>query len=139
LFQLLPLLTSAVSSDIDTYMRRKRRNLLGYCVATLFALTAYFACIMAFITWLMRSNDPTMSWIIVGVIFISLALTALIFLLALSRYEKYQKKNTASATSTAALMFASQASKSSSTLTAILALAGAYFAYSQSGKSSEDS
>ncbi len=138
MLKLLPMLASAASSDLEQYIRRKRRNLIGYCVAALFGFTAYASGVAALVVWLMQTNSPLVTWLVVGVISISLSLLAIAIILGLNYYEKRKRSRTSSTASTAALFAASQAASSKSFTPVMLALAGAYFAWSHNSKSKQE-
>ena len=134
MLKLLPMLASAASSDLEHFVKRKRRNLIGYCVAALFGLTAYVSGVMAFVVWLLQNNSPLMTWLVVGVISISLSLLVISIILGINYYDKRKRSRTSSTTSTAALFAASQAASSKNFTPILLTLAGAYFAMSRSSK-----
>lgn len=135
MLKLLPMLASAASSDLEQFVRRKRRNLIGYCIAALFGLTAYASGVMALVVWLMQTNSPLATWLVVGVISISLSLLAIVVILGLNYYDKRKRSRTSSTASTAALFAASQVASSKGLTPIILTLAGAYFAWSRNTKS----
>lgn len=136
MLRLVPTLLSAVSTDIEKIIRRKRRNLIGYCVATLLALTAYFSGVMALVTWLMQSNNPLTSWLVVAVIAISISLLVIASIMTVNYFEKREKSKPSNTATTASMIAASQMSNSKNLSPLIISALGIYFAWSKM-KSSE--
>lgn len=136
MLRLIPTLLSAVSTDIEKIIRRKRRNLIGYCVATLFALTAYFSGVMALVTWLMQSNNPLTSWLVVAVLAISISLLVIASIMTVNYFEKREKSKPSNTATTASMIAASQMSNSKNLSPLIISALGIYFAWSKM-KSSE--
>lgn len=136
MLRLIPTLLSAVSTDIEKIIRRKRRNLIGYCVATLLALTAYFSGVMALVTWLMLSNNPLTSWLVVAVLAISISLLVIASIMTVNYFEKREKSKPSNTATTASMIAASQMSNSKNLSPLIISALGIYFAWSKM-KSSE--
>lgn len=140
MLRLIPTLISAISTDIEAAIRRKRRNLIGYCAAALFALTAYFAGVMALVTWLMQSNNPLMSWVVVAVIAISLSLLVIASIMAVNYSEKRKTRKPSNTATTASMITASQVASSKNFSPLIISALGIYFAWSKmNGSNRKDS
>jgi chromate transport protein ChrA len=136
MLRFIPTLLSAVSTDIEKVVRRKRRNLIGYCVAVLFALTAYFAGVMALVSWLMQFNDPLISWLVVAILAMSVALLVIASIMTINYVEKRKKSKPSNTATTASMIAASQISSSKNLSPLIISVLGIYFAWSKM-KSSE--
>ena len=131
MLRLIPTLFSAVSANIDKVIRRKRRNIIGYCVAVLFALTAYASGVMAFVTFLMQSNSPLTSWLVVAVIATSISLFVIALIMTINYLEKRKTSKPSNTASAASLIAASQVSNSKNISPLIISALGIYFAWSK--------
>jgi len=131
MLRLIPTLLSAVSADIDKVIRRKRRNMIGYCVAALFGLTAYVSAVMALVTLLMQSNSPLTSWLVVAVVATSISLFVIATIMTMNYLEKRKTSKPSHTASAASLIAASQISNSKNISPLIISALGIYFAWSK--------
>lgn len=142
MLRLLPMLLSAASADIGKVVRRKRRNLVLYCVAAIFALTAYFSLVMAAVHYLMLTESALASWMMIALVAISLAAIVIAGVM-LANYVETRKSRrarpellTAGATLALAPLLSGASAKKGIPLA--LAIVGAVLAYNTFGRDQVD-
>ncbi len=132
MLKLLPLLVSGLSADLERTYRRKRRNILVYCVAGLFALTAYLTGVMIFVLWLMQTNTPMVSLFALCIVAISLSLITIAGLAILKHYESRKTSAINSSTLSLAAEVASHTASTKSMSPLILTLVAAFYVMTKS-------
>lgn len=96
MLEIASIFSSTLTSQVENYLVQKRRNTLLYGILGVFSLTAYVLLLLGLYEFLVTIAEAHTVIIMMGMIFLSLSIITLIWILLLNRRDRrIQEKNKA--------------------------------------------